>query len=243
MSLASRKPQVVDDAVAIVRLLILAGIPLGVLLGGVGGRLAMALLVQTSPDSVRGLRSDDDFIIGQFTIGGSYNLLMAASAAGFIGAAFYLWIVPYLKGSNLVRDITVAAVSAVFVGALVVSGDGVDFVVLEPSWLAVALFIAIPAVFGLLIGPVVRSIERSDSWVNQPRYRYLPVALVALFPLVLFVVVPAAVITLAWCAVRANRLIADNREHRLYRVPGGLAWVIVLGLSIVNLAEDFDAIF
>ena len=130
-----------------------------------------------------------------------------------------------------------------FVGALVVHGDGVDFVILEPAWLAVAMFIAIPCAFGALIGPVVRRIERPESWVNQPTYRYLPVALVALFPLVLFVVVPTAVIALAWCALRSNRLIADNRQHRLYGVPGGAAWVVVLGLSIVNLAEDFDAIF
>lgn len=241
MSLASGSSRI-DETAAILRPLIIAGIPLGVLLGGVGGRLAMALLVQTSPQSVRRRRSDDDFIIGQFTIGGSYNLLIFGAAAGFIGAAFYFWIVPYLAGPTWVRDLTVAGVAGVFVGALVLHSDGVDFVILEPKWLAVALFIVIPFAFGLLIGPVMRRVERRESWVNQPRYRYLPLVLVAMFPLVIFVVIPAAVIAFVWGAVRSNPRIAANRQRPLYRLPGGLAWVAIVGLSVVNIVEDVTAI-
>lgn len=47
------------------RVLIVGGIPVGVLVVGIGSRLAMLLLRVTSPDSVVGITSDDGFIIGR----------------------------------------------------------------------------------------------------------------------------------------------------------------------------------
>ena len=47
------------------RVLAVAGIPLGVLVGGIVGRVAMLVLRLTSPDSVRGVESDDGFTIGR----------------------------------------------------------------------------------------------------------------------------------------------------------------------------------
>ena len=53
------------------RVLIVGGIPYGVLVAGVGSRLAMLLLRLTSPDAVSGvtsgIESDDGFTIGQMT--------------------------------------------------------------------------------------------------------------------------------------------------------------------------------
>ena len=66
------------------RVLVVAGVPVGVLVIGVGSRLAMFLLRLTSPDRVNGIRSDDDFLIGRFTLGGTYNLLMLGAAVGIV---------------------------------------------------------------------------------------------------------------------------------------------------------------
>lgn len=58
-----------------------AGVVLGVLVGGVGGRLAMMLLAATNP-GMGGLTSDDGFMIGRFTLLGSLNLLLANAWLG-----------------------------------------------------------------------------------------------------------------------------------------------------------------
>lgn len=74
-------PTLRTDTLDRLRLLIVAGITTGVLVVGVGSRLAMFALRLTSPEHVRGITSDDGFVIGRFTLSGTYNLL-ALGAAG-----------------------------------------------------------------------------------------------------------------------------------------------------------------
>src|SRR5438445_2427353 len=128
--------------------LIVAGIPTGVVVAGVGSRLAMLLLRLTSPEHVHGLVSDDGFVIGRVTLSGTYNLLLIGAAAGVIGAAAYTWVAPWLLGPLWFRRLTTAIGSGVVVGSLLIHSDGVDFRVLEPHWLALALFVLLPALFG-----------------------------------------------------------------------------------------------
>ena len=54
----------------------------------------MLLLRLTSPDRVNGIRSDDDFVIGRFTLSGTYNLLMLGAAVGIVGAGVYRLVRP-----------------------------------------------------------------------------------------------------------------------------------------------------
>lgn len=114
------------------RILIVAGIPVGVLVVGVGSRLAMLLLRITSPDRVRGVTSDDGFIIGQFTVGGTYNLLLLGATVGIIGAGAYQMVAPWLIGPTWFRRLTTGLASAAVVGSMLVHADGVDFTLLNP---------------------------------------------------------------------------------------------------------------
>ena len=70
-----------------VRILAVAGITVGVIVVGLGSRLAMFVLRLTSPDSVIGVQSDDDFTIGKFTLAGTYNLALLGTSVGIIGVA------------------------------------------------------------------------------------------------------------------------------------------------------------
>ena len=65
-----------------------AGALLGLLVGGVGGRLAMMLLAQLNPE-VHGRDSDDGFEMGQVS-GATFNLLFVAMLIGILGGAIYL---------------------------------------------------------------------------------------------------------------------------------------------------------
>lgn len=220
--------------------LVVAGIPTGVLVVGVGGRLAMLLLRLTSPSWVRGMESDDGFEIGRFTLVGTHNLLMLGAGIGIVGAAAYRAVEPWLLGPRWFRRFTVAAASGAVGGALLVQSEGVDFRVLEPLWLAIALFVALPALFGLAIAVAVDRVV--DMATPDGRRRWIvPIVLIVAFPLTFFLVVLAAVVLAAWVPVR--RALAG-----LGRSPWGVVlavragWLSIAVLGLAALVEDVRAL-
>jgi len=161
----------------------LAGAVLGVLVGGVGGRLAMLLLARLNPEAT-GVTSDDGFVMGQFTMRSSLNLLFVGLLAGLIGASVYYVVRGLRFGPRWFQIATFAVGAGVAVGALIIHPDGVDFTLLSPAWLAIALFIAIPMLYAALLTVVVeRVLDESSWWWRLPRIaRYAPVALLGLVP-------------------------------------------------------------
>jgi hypothetical protein len=163
------------------RVVILAGVPVGMLVGGVGSRLAMLLLRVTSPETVRGVESDDGFTIGRFTLGGSYALLQIGALVGVLGAALYLLVRRWLLGPNWFRYLTVGLGSGAVVGSMLLHSDGVDFRLLIPHWLAMAVFIAVPALFGVAIGLAVEMVARHATPAGRRQF-VAPALILAIGP-------------------------------------------------------------
>jgi hypothetical protein len=128
---------------------IAAGAISGLVVGGIGGRFAMFVLAQLNPEAT-GVRSDDDFVIGQFTLSGTLNLLSVATVIGTVGGLIYFTVRSLRLGPTWFRYASVALGAGVTVGAMIVH-DGVDFTVLQPAGLAIALFVAIPAAYAVLL--------------------------------------------------------------------------------------------
>jgi hypothetical protein len=235
--------QYLRDVAEGLRLLVVAGIPVGVVVAGIGSRLAMLLLRLTSPHAVRGVQSDDDFTIGKVTLGGTYNLLLLGAATGIIGAAAYQWVRPWLLGPRWFRRLSTALGSGVVVGSLLLHSDGIDFHVLKPTWLAVGLFIALPALFGLAIGPAVDRVGRPGSWTARRWKRWvLPVALVALFPPTLFVLVVSTAVLAVWLVIRTLRLVEMLRTSNAYGIVVRSIWLLITMSGLVALVDDITAI-
>jgi hypothetical protein len=236
---AAEEPTYVTELADLLRVIVVAGVITGVLVAGVGGRLAMLLLRLTSPDTVVGVESDDGFTIGEFTLGGSYNLLNLGGAVGVIGAAAYVLVSPWLLGPLWFRRFTVAAVGGALAGSMVIHADGIDFNVLEPLWLAVTLFVGLPFLFGWVIGPVVDAVDGPGSWTRRGRLRWaLPVVLLLAVPLV---VLPGAVMAIVVAAL------LPLRRELLGVLTSGVGGMVVravfLGialLSFVALAGDLS---
>ena len=95
------RPTYAEELAELLRVLVVAGVPLGVVVAGLGGRLAMLVLRLTSPDVVLGQETDDGFVIGEITMAGTYNLLVLGAAVGFIGAAAYVAVAPWLPSGVL----------------------------------------------------------------------------------------------------------------------------------------------
>jgi hypothetical protein len=119
-----------------------AGVVAGIVVGGVGGRLAMLLLRLTSPDSVIGVISDDGFEIGVL----SHRTLTLVRDTAALGGTFgALYAALRLAIPAPLRVPLWTCFWGLVGGALVVKDDGVDFTLLEPALLAILLFVALPA--------------------------------------------------------------------------------------------------
>lgn len=219
---------------------VVAGVPTGVAVAGVGSRLAMLVLRLTSSPSVRGVTSDDGFEIGRFTLGGTYNLLLLGAAVGVIGAVAYGAVRPWLLGPGWFRRFTVAAASGAVVGSMLIHDDGIDFHVLEPRWLAVTLFVALPALFGVAIAAVVDQVAAIAPPTGWRRWG-LPVVLLAAFAPVIPLVAVVTVATAAWVSIR--RCVGD-----VVAVPAGVAlvvrgaWLTVAVAGLAALVADIRSL-
>ena len=123
-----------------------SGFIAGVLIGGVGGRVAMFVLRLTSDASVRGVVSDDGFTIGRFS---SETLFLVGVSAGLgiLGGVFYLIVRDWLP--SRARVPLMSGYLAVVGGNGLIHPGGTDFTRLAPLPLAIGLFVMIPALYGL----------------------------------------------------------------------------------------------
>lgn len=215
-----------------------AGGLLGLLVGGVGGRLAMMLLARLNPDFT-GVTSDDGFSIGQLTPS-TFNLLAVATLLGVVGGGVYFVVRWLMFGPRWWQVLSIAVGPAVVVGSMLVHRDGVDFT-LQPVWLAVALFAAIPGVYAALLTVL------AERWL-APRARFATAPLwLAVCPLLLWVpILPALGALLLGLlvleAVRRTRRGGTVLEHPGWPWLGRGALVLVFAVALVDLVGDTVAL-
>lgn len=229
------------SAIVEIRATVLAGIWLGALVGGVGGRLAMLVLRLLSPDSVHGVISDDGFLIGQVTLKGTYDLIGLGAVIGLLGAIAYRWVDRWLIGPGWFRQLTSALGAGAVVGSMLVHADGVDFRLLRPLWLAIAFFVLIPSLFGFFIGPLEEVLARPEAWVHRGRRRWiLPIVSILAIPPMVVVVGLASMFMLAWAAVRqaASPSFDSIRGNLLVGLVIRGVWLSIAIVGLVSLVGD-----
>lgn len=211
-----------------------AGALLGLLVGGVGGRLAMLVLARLNPE-VTGMLSDDGFAIGTFSLA-TLNLLAVGTGLGVLGSGFYFLLRGLMIGPRWFQVLSIGVGPAVVVGSMIVHTDGVDFT-LDPAWLAVVLFVAIPGGYAALLTVVAeRWLADDGGWWRTGR---VP----ALVPLLLWLpIAPALAAVLAVTAALAlARRVGPLAS--LLAAPA-TAWVaraalaVIFALALVELAGD-----
>ena len=211
-----------------------AGGLLGLLVGGVGGRLAMMLLAGLNPE-VTGLQSDDDFTMGQFSAA-TFNLLFLATLLGVFGAGVYFVLRGLMIGPRWFQVLSISVGPAVVVGAEIVHTDGVDFT-LDPPLLAIALFVLVPGIYAALLTLL------AEHWLDpQSRFARLP-GWAAMLPLALWL--PIAPLLLVLVAVLAA-FEAVRRTSRGSALLANPVWpnaargllTFVFALALLDLIQD-----
>jgi hypothetical protein len=212
-----------------------AGGLVGLLVGGVGGRLAMFLLARLNPDAA-GMQSDDDFTIGQFT-GATFNLLFVTTLIGIVGGAIYFVLRGLMVGPRWFQVLSVSVGPAVVVGSQLVHTDGVDFTLLDPPLLAIAMFVLIPGTYAALLTVLAERWLRDDGFFATAPTR------VAVLPLLLWAFIAPALIALALGLAAYE---AVRRTHRGSAVLAWPAWrnvaraalTVVFAVALVSLVQD-----
>jgi hypothetical protein len=218
-------------------------VSVGILVIGLGSRLAMFVLRVTSPDYVVGIESDDGFEIGRITLSGSYQLLVLGAAVGVIGALAYIAVAPWLIGPGWFRRLTVGLTAGALVGSMVIVPGGIDFTLLEPTWLAVVFFVGLPVVSGILLTLAVDLVARPKFWTGRGRTAWLlPIVLLALVPPAVLVLLPVVAIVAVLLPLRRLFLqpLLDSRIAAL-AVRG--AFLVIPVLSFVALGEDLAELY
>jgi hypothetical protein len=157
---------------------VVGGVVTGLVVGGLGGRIAMFLLRLTSSSSLHGVETDDGAIIGVVSFATIFLLLVAA-AVGILGGVLYLAIRDWLPRRG--RAAVAAAFGGIVGGARLLDPHGLDFTALAPLWLAVALFVAIPAAYGAMTSALVeRRLADRDASATPRWTTFAPLLLLPL---------------------------------------------------------------
>lgn len=204
-----------------------AGFLTGAAVGGIGGRLAMFVLRLTSDPALDGLKTDDDFTIGVFS-GETLFLLIVTAVLGLIGGLVYLAVRSWLPGR--VRSWLFGALTGIVGGTLVIRPEGIDFTLLEPLWLAIAMFVVLPAAYGVAVSLLAERFLAADSTFSHSR-AWIG-GLVLLLPLGLFGLVGLAVITAIIAAVLLGRVAPHIAS--LWTSPP-VTWIGRVGLVTVAI--------
>ena len=134
------------------------GLLSGFVIGGLGGRLAMFVLRLTSDPSLHGMETDDEFIIGRFSPD-TFFLVIFTAVLGLLGGIFYMVVRGWFP--ERARPVAMGIIGAAVGGALVVNPGGIDFTLLEPLPLAIAMFVVIPAGYGVATSLLTERFLRS----------------------------------------------------------------------------------
>ena len=211
-----------------------AGFLAGVLIGGVGGRLAMLALRLTSDPSLNGVSTDDGFTIGRVSLQTLF-LLGVTAGLGMAGGLFYLVVRRWIPSRWRIPVMTVFF--ALVGGAGLIGPSAVDFTLLSPLPLVVAFFMAIPAAYGATMPWIAERLLREDSILQRGRWAWI----LGLVPLLFANIVGALVLLVAvgvWAIGRSTPELVDAWRSKVVTWLGRAALVAVAFASASGLVRD-----
>ena len=138
----------------------LAGLVVGILVAGLGGRLVMRLAALLVP-SANGAFTENGNRIGEITLVGSVALIVFAGlAASILLAVVWVAIAPWLPGRGVVRGLVAMPVAVALAAFGLINAGNPDFVVLRHDPIVVVILLALVAVTAPAMAVV-------DGWLDR----------------------------------------------------------------------------
>jgi hypothetical protein len=170
---------------------LIGGLALGILFGGIGGRVAMRIIFLADPES-GGPPLPGDFHAGTITMEGTFLVVMTGAVLGVAGGLLYVVVRNWLPRSPVWRGVVYGLfLVVIYSGGPLLRGETQELRMFEPPLLSIALFASLIFLYGLSLPLVV---DRFDTHVPAVLRRptvsvvgYVVMAGVTIFGLVLTV--------------------------------------------------------
>jgi hypothetical protein len=137
----------------------ISGAIVGIVVGGLGGRLLMRLVAILHPDAV-GEITENGNRIGDITLGGTLFLILFGLILCALAGVLWVIVSPWIPGHTGVRALLTAGIAIATGTPELIIGRNPDFVILDHDPRVVALLVALVGLIGL-------SIALLDSWLDR----------------------------------------------------------------------------
>ena len=137
----------------------ISGAIVGIVVGGLGGRVVMRVAAILHPDAV-GALTENGNRIGDITMGGTLFLVLFGLIFCVLAGVLWVIVSPWIPGQTGVRALLTAGVAIAIGTPLLIIGRNPDFVILDHDPGVVALLVALVGLIGL-------SIALLDSWLDR----------------------------------------------------------------------------
>jgi hypothetical protein len=225
----------------------LAGLLAGILVAGIGGRVAMRMAALLVPEAA-GQFTENGNRIGEVTLGGTLGLVLGGGLFfGLFGATVWVVVSRWIPGGAWTRALLAMPIAVALTGVSLIQATNPDFQVLRHNTMTVVLLLAIPSLAGLAIASF-------DHWLDRRLPRagvsatadgaYLALALAGgalIFPIVVASYLGAELplgLALFGCGLAT---LANWRVH-LQRRPRRPAWLVVAGRGSLLAAVILGAL-
>ena len=158
------------DALRTLACVVSAGFVSGILVVGLGGRLVMRILAATSGDDAQNRVTDAGEAVGEISVSGSLSFLIFTGI--LVPLAVAVLFVPLRRFVPTRSWIAGVAYGVILLGLFGVddplSPDNIDFIILSPLWLAVALVSATALLFGTTFVALVARLDATLPSLPRP---------------------------------------------------------------------------
>lgn len=163
----------------------LAGATVGVLVSGIGGRMAMRVAAMLSPDAT-GRLTEAGERVGEITLNGSLAVLLFGGLfGGFVAGVIWIAIADWVPGTGRRRLLIAGAISAAIGGALLIRSGNIDFRVLDGDAAIITIFLVLAALTGIAVavmdGALLRRLPRPTGAARAQLLGYGAMTLLGLF--------------------------------------------------------------
>jgi hypothetical protein len=223
----------------------------GLLVGGLGSRIAMRIAALTARDVAQGLTTEAGATVGRITLEGTvFLVLFAGVGSALVGTAFYLTTRAWLPRRRWIRALAFGGLELVLFGTTVLDRGNPDFTILGRPLLNVLLFGSVFVLHGVVLVMFVEPCGRLVSTFasgGRRRARFVDVATFAAMAVTVFGVVALVARSTGWSTLvmivlvvcAAGLALIDPRRARPITRPT-LRVVGAIALVIVTVSGTFD---
>jgi hypothetical protein len=169
-----------------------AGVVVGLLVAGLGSRVVMRILALADADA-RGTITENGNRVGDITVGGTLGLVVFVGIPSGVAAGLIVFLARrWLPPRRVWRGLALSLVLLALLGGTVLDADNVDFRLLQPVGLAVALFGALFFLAGSALAML------ADRWGPGVPAFFLRRGVTVVGAIILAVVVGLGLADLGW---------------------------------------------